>query len=298
METGKNRHIDHSALSKAHFEKLSNDEKVDLFVDAYRVPQKRSKAEALELLRTKLNPQISVKPTRSLRIYWAAAASIALIALLTTVYFYNSAPSYIIADRGQHTENTLPDGSTVNVNADSKISYSKSRFTKRRILKLEGEAFFSVQKGKPFVVETKQGNVEVLGTNLNVYARNNNLSVACLTGKVKVTVQGGSLILGPGEKADLISGKLQKTTHINPGQMAGWRTGEFHFESVPLISIFEEVERQFNVSVTAKGLGNRYFTGDFSNKDLNEALQTICLPMQLDYEIINGNKIRIEPGKE
>lgn len=296
METGKNRRIDHSDLSKAHFEKLSNDEKVDLFIEAYRVPQKRSKAEALELLRTKLKPQIAVKPTRSLRIYWAAAASIALIALLTTLYFYNPAPSYIIADRGQHTEYTLPDGSMVNVNADSKISYSKSRFAKQRILKLEGEAFFSVQKGKPFVVETKQGNVEVLGTNLNVYARNNNLSVACLTGKVKVTVHGGSLILGPGEKADLISGKLQKTT--KSGNLAGWRTGEFHFESVPLISIFEEVERQFNVSITAKGLENRYFTGDFSNKDLNEALQTICLPMQLDYEIINGNKIRIQPGKE
>lgn len=298
METGKNRHIDHSELSKSHFDNLSNNEKVDLFVEAYRVPQKRSKAEALELLRTKLDPQSAVKSTRSLRIYWSAAASIAVIALLTTFYFYNSAPSYIIAGRGQHTESTLPDGSMVNVNADSKISYSKSHFTKKRILKLEGEAFFSVQKGKPFVVETTRGNVEVLGTNLNVYARNNNLSVACLTGKVKVSAHGGSLIIGPGEKADLISGKLQKTTHIKSDNMAGWRTGEFHFESVPLISIFEEVERQFNVSITAKGLENRYFTGDFSNKDLNEALQTICLPMQLDYEIINGNKIRIEPGKE
>lgn len=298
MKKGKNRHIDHSALSKTQFEKLSNDEKVDLFVEAYRVPQKRNKAEALEILRTKLHPQIAVKPTRSLLIYWAAAASVALIALLSTVYFYNSAINYLIADRGQHSEYTLPDGSTVNVNADSKISYSKARFTKRRILKLEGEAFFSVQKGNPFVVETKLGNVEVLGTNLNVYARNNNLNVACLTGKVKVTARGESLILGPGEKADLISGKLLKTTSINPGQMAGWRTGEFHFESVPLISIFEEVERQFNVSITAKDLENRYFTGDFSNKDLNEALQTICLPMQLDYEIISGNKIRIEPGKK
>jgi ferric-dicitrate binding protein FerR (iron transport regulator) len=298
VKTGKNRHIDHSDLSKAQFEKLSNDEKVDLFVEAYRVPQKRNKAEALELLRTKIDSKSTVKPTRSLRIYWAAAASIAFIALLTTVYLYNSAPSYIIADRGQQTEYTLPDGSRVNVNADSKISYSKSRFTKHRILKLEGEAFFSVQKGKPFVVETRLGNVEVLGTNLNVYVRNNNLSVACLTGKVKVTARGESLIIEPGEKADLISGELHKTANIKTDTMASWRTGEFHFESVPLISIFEEVERQFNVSITANGLDNRYFTGDFSNKDLNVALQTICLPMQLDYEIINEKEIRIKPGKE
>jgi len=298
VETGKNGHISSSVFSKAHFEKLSTDEKIDIFVEAYRVPQKRSKAEALELLRTKLDHKSVAKPTRSLRIYWSAAASIALIALLTTVYFYKSTPSQIFADKGQHVEYTLPDGSNVTVNADSKISFSESRFTKNRTLKLDGEAFFSVQKGKPFVIETTQGNIEVLGTNLNVYARENNFSVTCVTGKVKVSSHGESQIIGPDEKVELISGKLKKTTHIQVGSIADWRTGEFHFESVPLISIFEEIERQFNVSITTKGLENRNFTGDFSNKDLNETLETICLPMQLHYEIKNGNKIRIEPGKK
>ena len=295
METGKNRHIDPSVFSKAHFDQLSTDEKVDIFVERYRVPQKRSKAEALELLRTKLDQTSTEKPVRNLRIYWSAAASIALIALLTTVYFYQSTPSQIVANKGQHFEYTLPDGSNVTVNADSKISFSESGFVKERILKLEGEAFFSVQKGKPFVVKTKAGSVEVLGTTLNVYSRDNNLSVSCLTGKVKVTANGQSLIIVPGEKADLVSGTLQKTTNIQTDQMAGWRSGEFHFDNVPLISIFEEIERQFNVEIATKGLENRFFTGSFSNKNLNEVLETVCLPMHLDYEIKNGNKIKIVP---
>ncbi len=295
METDKNRHIDPSALSKAHFDRLSTDEKVDLFVEGYRVPQKRSKAETLEILRTKLDQKSTEKPIRNLRIYWSAAASIVLIALLTTVYFYQSTPNQIIATKGQHLEYTLPDGSNVIINADSKISFSESGFAKQRTLNLEGEAFFSVQKGKPFVVKTLTGTVEVLGTTLNVFSRDNKLSVSCLTGKVKVTSNGQSVIIEPGEKADLVSGILQKSTNIQTDQMAGWRSGEFHFDNVPLISIFEEIERQFNVEIATKGLENRFFTGSFSNKNLNEVLETVCLPMHLDYEIKNGNKIKIVP---
>ena len=295
METGKNKHIDPSVLSKAHFDQLTTDEKVDLFVQGYHVPRERSKAEALELLRSKLDQTNTEKPGGSLRIYLPVAASIALIALLTTIYFYKSPPSQIVANKGQHIEYTLPDGSNVAINAGSKLSLSEPDFAKKRILKLEGEAFFSVQKGKPFVVKTKTGSVEVLGTKLNVYSRGNALSVSCLTGKVKVTANDQTVIIEPGERADLVSETLKKTTNIQTSQMAGWRSGEFHFDNIPLISIFEEIERQFNVKIATKGIENRFFTGSFSNKNLNEVLETVCLPMHLDYEIKNRNKIRIEP---
>jgi len=295
VEKGKNRHIDPSAFSKAHFDQLSTDEKVDLFVEGYRIPQKTNKEEALKLLRSKLDQTNTIKPVRNLRIYWSAAASIVLIALLTTVYFYQSTPNQIVANKGQHLEYTLPDGSNVIVNADSKISFSESGFAKQRTLNLDGEAFFSVQKGKPFVVKTKTGLVEVLGTTLNVFSRNNELRVSCLTGKVQVTANGQSLIILPGEKADLVSGTLQKTSNIQTDQMAGWRSGEFHFVNVPLISIFEEIERQFNVNITTKDVKNRFFTGTFSNKNLNEVLESVCLVMHLNYEIKDGNKIKIVP---
>ncbi|MBA4411053.1 MAG: FecR domain-containing protein [Bacteroidota bacterium] len=298
METGKNRHIDLQVLSKADFEHLTTDEKIETFVQAYRVPKNRSKAEALHILQSKIEHQQVEKPVRNLRVYWSAAATITLVALLTTVYFFNSKPVQIVADRGQHVEYTLPDGSNVSVNAGSKISFSESRFAKKRILKLEGEAFFSVQKGNPFMVETRQGKVEVLGTTFNVYSRNNELNVSCLTGKVQVTANGQNVIIEAGEKAELISGTLQKTSNAVDEKVAGWRNGEFHFESMPLISIFEEIERQFNVTITTTGLENRYFTGDFSNKNLTETLETVCLPMKLDYEITNGNQIGIKPKKE
>ncbi|HEX7585347.1 MAG TPA: FecR domain-containing protein [Prolixibacteraceae bacterium] len=297
MKTGKNEQINRKDFSKANFEHLTTDEKIDVFVGGFRVPQKRSKAETLEMLHSKMQQETAPKPVRNLRIYWSAAASIALIVLLSGIYFYFT-PTQIIADRGQHREYALPDGSNVTINADSKISYSKLSFTDKRILKLEGEAFFSVQKGKPFVVKTKLGDVEVLGTTLNVYARDKEFNVSCLTGKVKVSANGQSVIILPGEKAELVSGTLQKTSHILTTQMAGWRIGEFHFDNLPLISIFDEIERQFNVRITAKGIENRFFTGSFSNKNLNEVLETVCLPMKLKYEIKNGNKISIKAQSE
>jgi len=293
VKTDKNGHINPKDFSKAHFDHLTTDEKTEIFVKGYRVPQNRSKAEALEMLRTKIEQKNTSKSTKSLRVYWSAAASIALIALITSVYLYLT-PSQIIADKGRHVEYALPDGSNVTINADSKISYSKLSYTNKRILKLEGEAFFSVQKGKPFIVSTKLGEVEVLGTTFNVYDRDQAFNVSCLTGKVKVTVKDQSIIILPGEKAVLESGILKKNANIPTNEMAGWRTGEFHFDNIPLISIFDEIERQFNVSISAEGIGDRFFTGSFSNKNLTEVLETVCLPMKLEYEIENGNKISIK----
>jgi len=284
--------IGHQDLSKVAFDQLNSDERIDMFVRNYRVPQNRNKQKALELLRAKMDQPTIHKPSRNLRIYLSAAASFALIALLTTIYFHFT-PDQIVASKGEHIEQMLPDGSNVTINADSKITYSKSDFTANRTLSLEGEAFFSVQKGKPFVVSTKLGKVEVLGTTLNVFARGNEFNVSCLSGEVRVSANGSSETILPGEKIELISGVLKKTNAVSTDEMGTWRDGRFHFDNMPLMSIFEEIERQFNVRITTKGIGNRFFTGSFSNKDLKEVIETVCSPMNLDYEINNGNEIKV-----
>jgi len=250
VEAGRNKHIDPKSFSKEYFDSLATNEKIEAFVQGYRVPQKMDKAEALKSIRAKIEQTKADRPARMLSTYWMAAASVALVALLTTFYFYQSKPSQVFAQKGQHIEYTLPDGSNVSLNADSKISFSKSAFNKKRLLKLDGEAFFSVQKGSSFVVETTMGKIEVLGTSFNVYSRNQQFNVSCLSGKVKVTVADQTVVIERGEEAGLRSGVLQKTTNNPTETMADWRTGEFHFVNISLISIFEEIERQFNVTIT------------------------------------------------
>lgn len=298
METGKNTHMNQSNFSKADFDSLLASEKVELFVQGYRVPEMQTKAVTLEMIRRKMDQKSNIKPTRNLRVYWSAAASIVLIALLTTVYFYLSPnQNQILAGKGQHIDFTLPDGSEIKVNADSKVSYSASGFTEKRVLEIAGEVFFSVQKGKPFVVKTHLGTVEVLGTTLNVFARGKEFNVSCLTGKVKVTVGEQSVIILPGEKVEWVGGVLKKSNIDISEKEAGWIRGEFSFDNIPLISIFDEIERQFNVRIAAKGIENRFYSGTFTNTNLTEVLEMVCSPMNLDYEIKNGNKISIKPKK-
>ena len=297
MATLDSENMNQSNFSKAGFEKLTANEKVDFFVQGYRVPQKQSNAATFEMIRKRIgeNESVQVKNVRQLPTYWTAAASIVILAVLASVYFFFSREEIqiVAADRGQHLEYTLPDGSDLKVNADSKITFSGSGFNHKRQLNLNGEAFFSVKKGSPFVVKTPLGKVEVLGTTLNVYSRGNELNVSCHSGKVKVTVHDQSVTILPGEKVSWINGSLQKSTVSNEQKEIGWVSGNFSFENIPLISIFEEIERQFNVSVITKGIEGRYYTGSFRNTKLTEVLETVCLPMNLKYEIKNGNQVII-----
>jgi ferric-dicitrate binding protein FerR (iron transport regulator) len=75
---------------------------------------------------------------------------------------------------------------------------------------------------------------------------------------------------------------------------ADWRNGEFIFSDTPLNEVFMELGRQFNIKIKAQSHEGRIYTGRFSNKNLQEALQLICLPMGLTYRIENDSSVVIE----
>ncbi len=297
MDNSRKEHINLSDLSKEGFDQLSTMEKVDLFSQGYRVPRKQSNEQLLKSIQEKIGHTAVGRPVRKLQVYWAAAASIALIVFLSISYNYwlPGKMQVVAVANGEHRELVLPDGSEIQINADTRVTFSESKFKGKRELKLEGEAYFSVQKGSPFVVKTPRGVVEVLGTTLNVFSRDNNFHVACFTGKVSVKVGTQSVTILPGEKVVWLDGQLIKLK-LNPDQnTAGWVKGQFSFDNIPLISIFEEIERQFDVSINASGIENRFYTGSFSNQKLTEVLETVCLPMNLDYEIKGKNNVAIKP---
>ena len=57
--------------------------------------------------------------------------------------------------------------------------------------------------------------------------------------------------------------------------------------------VFDEMERQFNVKFAGQNFGDRFFTGSITNKDLKEALDIVCIPLGLNYEIGNKGEIFI-----
>jgi ferric-dicitrate binding protein FerR (iron transport regulator) len=279
------------------FKEMKTDEKIIWLSGQYEVPQTMSKEEAFQKLKLKIaekkEPAKVIKLTKWHYLISAAAALVLLIIGFT--YFWSgSSNENLVAAKGQHSDYKLPDGSTVSMNADSKLSYDKRKFGKKRLVEFDGEAFFNIEKGNPFIINTNLAEIKILGTSFNVYARESQFSVSCFTGKIKVSSGSQSVIIIPGQTAYLEKNMLKVRMEQNINATAKWRVGEFYYENESLSLIFNEIERQFNVTFVLPKIDDRKFTGSFTNKNLVDALETIKVTMGLDYEIGSNGKILIK----
>ena len=184
----------------------------------------------------------------------------------------------------------LPDSSVVTLNASAKIRFDEKNWRKTRNIELEGEAFFKVNKGSQFNVISSQGTVTVLGTEFDVKNWDNYYEVTCYSGSVQVITSNHEVILKPNMAFRIINGKQEQYTVLNK-PMPDWINGESSFESVPLKFVLEELERQYNINtVAAKVDMNQLFTGSFSHHNLEIALKSVTVPLNLSYRV-NENKI-------
>lgn len=229
--------------------------------------------------------------------YWAAAAVIILAIMGIWMVSFLSADEQVDVMVGQSKVVDLPDGSSVSLNAVSTLVYDQD--WEERTVTLKGEAFFEVQKGENFRVQTSIGIIEVLGTSFNVLARPNQFAVECKTGSVRVSVSKLSFqaILEPGDRVLLDSGKIISST-LDTKIIGSWGNGEFYFDNRPVTEVLEEVERQFDISLETQGLDNTRFSGYFSNKDLQTALTMICEPLDLAYAIISDDQVDVRNRQE
>lgn len=109
---------------------------------------------------------------------------------------------------------TLPDNTTVWLNAGSTIIYPEEFIGRFRQIFFTGEGHFSVAKNKekPFIIKSNESSIEVLGTqfNLKSYSNDNRIEVALLDGSVafcypSTTDQEMKCILSPGRASLLQS---------------------------------------------------------------------------------------------
>jgi ferric-dicitrate binding protein FerR (iron transport regulator) len=217
------------------------------------------------------------------------AASITLL-IGITYFLFNFNQETLKSNYAENKSFVLPDESTVTLNAVSQITYSKTSFKKNRQLKLDGEAYFSVKKGSTFNVKTEQGNIEVLGTKFNVKSRGNSFNVFCYEGRVVVSHNNAKVILTKGEGVKLTKNTLVKLP--NPETFApSWLNNESEFMEEPYTEVLAEFERQFKVKIISKAINTDVlFTGGFNNKDLDSAIKSITLPLNINY-LIKDNEI-------
>ncbi|WP_075603808.1 FecR family protein [Saccharicrinis aurantiacus] len=220
----------------------------------------------------------------------AAAAIVMLLSVTSFSYLYTKS---VITKASEHMSATLPDGSIVELNAVSKISYKPLWWKIDRKLQLDGEAFFKVKKGKSFTVESSRGRTIVLGTSFNVFARSEQYKVTCYTGKVRVvSVYNGHVTdIVPNESAEINTDgsiALRKLKSVDNEIM--WMNDMFIFTSTPIKYVFEEIERQYNTKIVVKAKLNKLYSGNFMrNRSVEEVVKMVCLPLGLSFEkTLNG----------
>jgi len=236
-----------------------------------------------------MHEQTSNVRTLFRRSFIGMAASLAILA--AAVMFLSNDMNTITAPHGNAMVHTLPDQSKIDINAGSSIEYDTKNWDSNREVSLDGEAFFDVEKGSKFTVVTANGNVEVLGTEFNVYSRGHSFQVKCTEGKVRVTAKGKEEILLAGDVVELSNTELQKI----PFQAKyDWRQKAYNYKNATLGEVFGEIERQFDMKVSADpSILNAAFTGPLETKELEKAMYMVTWPMNLEY-VIKGNTIVIK----
>jgi ferric-dicitrate binding protein FerR (iron transport regulator) len=219
------------------------------------------------------------------------AAVVAVV--FTGAYFYlNSQNETFTTQFAEHTDIVLPDSSEVTLNAESKISYNDKNWDNQRNISLDGEAYFKVEKGNTFTVNTNLGSVTVLGTEFNVEHRGDFFEVTCYEGLVSVIYDEKEYKLPAGNGLLAVKGKISKTKATLNGTPS-WLQNESSFNSIPLKYVLAEFQRQHNIEVDSKGVNtNILFTGSFSNTDTNLALKSISIPLQIKFTL-NGNNVQL-----
>lgn len=186
---------------------------------------------------------------------------------------------------------TLPDGSIVYLNADSKLSYNDENWSDNRLLNLEGEAFFEVKKGSQFKVETEKGHITVLGTSFNVYQRSKEFKVFCKTGKVSVFAAKKSTILTPNQSVSVPDKIHEVKKNINPSDnRSNWKEGIYTYRNETVEEVAKELERQLGLNISIPDeLKIIQYTGSFSITDKETALAEVFWPLDMDYVKEDGN---------
>ncbi len=159
----------------------------------------------------------------------------------------------IIVPRKGEYQLILADGSKVFLNSESKLRFPTRFEGKERRVYLEGEGYFEVAKDsmKPFIVEAKEVDVQVLGTrfNVNAYTPDKVIRTTLVSGKVQVSDRTSEeiAVLVPGQQAVWQSGHFS-TREVNVSAFTAWIDGKFYFEEgATLVEITEQLQRWYDI---------------------------------------------------
>lgn len=215
--------------------------------------------------------------------------------------------NYLTIPKGGQYFVQLSDGTKVWLNSDSKLKYPV-HFIKgqpRTVELIYGEAYFEVSKstmhhGDRFITKTRMQEIEVLGTEFNIkaYQDENDIVTTLVEGQVKVGNGIESKFLNPSEQSIInIKGQgitVQKVTKLF--DEIAWKEGYFSFRQKTMKEIMKTLSRWYDVEYIFRNLEieNKSFTGVLDREStIDQILIYIQKTNEINYHIRN-NMVIIE----
>ena len=227
---------------------------------------------------------VPLTSTFNRRRWMSIAASMVLLATASfLIYqFIADQPTHYLAAANQSEEILLADGSQVVLNRSSSLRYGTDKKDNQRQVELQGDAYFNVARdeSRPFIINTDDVEIQVLGTSFYVDARSaqDQVHVIVESGKVAVRTDSMEHILVAGEKAVFNKKNLKLEKLINEdGNFNSIKTNTLVFEKSPLSTVIHDLNRQYNVNIqlASKQLSSCELTSTFQDKSLPAILEII-----------------------
>lgn len=225
--------------------------------------------------------------------------------LFSLKYFKRSPVPVTYADinvaKGERKKITLPDGTTVVINALSKLSIPSDFGVKTRSVNVTGECLFDVKadEERPFIINTDSLKTVVLGTSLDVkaYPGEKAIQITVLNGKVRV--EKGKEIIAPGiTHNQMLTYNKEQDQHTlsiaNAAEIADWQANRFYFQQASIAEIAAVLERQYNITITLTGHTKKscLYTLQLKNETIENALFLLSQLSGITYQV-NNQEIKI-----
>ncbi|MBV8251684.1 MAG: FecR domain-containing protein [Chitinophaga sp.] len=191
----------------------------------------------------------------------------------------------------------LPDGTKVWMNAESELSFPSAFSSKERAVTLAGEAYFEVTNAadRPFIVNTKNQKVQVLGTsfNINAYTNEAMISTTLISGKVKVSAGDKSTVLLAGQQLQQNSSNWKILPNTDTDAVLAWKNGYFSFNNADIVTVMRQLERWYDIKVVIETKTTSHqFVGEIPMNITLDKTMEILKQSGIDYTIY-GNTVTI-----
>lgn len=226
-----------------------------------------------------------------------AVVAVAAIGLVVGNRLPSDDPYYIKCSTGsgEVATVTLPDQSTVWLNANSTLLYPESFQGKERSVRLEGEAYFDVTKDEehPFTVSVPDCRLKVLGTQFDVssYPDSPQMQATLVSGSVELSYKMGNrhreTVLFPGQRFSMdVRAGTASLSYVDAESLTSWRTGRISFNHIPLSDVLTLIGNTFGIRFVIgdnRKLEDTY-TGSFMDQTLEEVLSTLEMVTNLHFD--------------